>query len=555
MLFVTLYWLIVFIAIYTIGFAFTSVISRYLREEKAFSIDNYFFSGFIFVAIVANYSSIFFPLNNWALLAVFLLSSFLTLIHRKSFLNHLESSLNLIKRTDFKEKSIVLLLLFFLLIIASGEILVYDTWLYHSQNIQWIKKYPVIPGLANLQPQLGFNNMFFVLNALFTIDYPFFLEDYDLLIYPLNGVVSIVVLLKLGTFLKLELKEKNWWRSFFYTTILGFCFLLFPRMINSPAPDLVCGILVIYILLIVEKENIEYSLYQSILTSGLIVSCITFKLSTLCLSLLVPFYLFNNFTHKKIYGVSVVGLIVLIPFLIRNYYLSGYLIFPFPEIDLFETDWKIAFDRVVFERLVIKSWAKIPSMAPSAVNNLELSEWLGIWWSKKDLIWKPILLTTVLSILSIPIFIFKRKIKMALVVGIIILNILFWFLNAPDPRFVFGFLFSGTALTLTSFLLLGDIWKKLNSHLILSFFGVFVIMSLYYHRIELQNPLQSPICWILPQEQPKAEVTKMTTNFTYNKPEPNSFCYNSPIPCATRPLGHVILRDSLIKNGFKVIKD
>ena len=35
------------------------------------------------------------------------------------------------------------------------------------------------------------------------------------------------------------------------------------------------------------------------------------------------------------------GCVVIAPFLIRNYYLSGYLIYPFPAIDLFDVPWKI----------------------------------------------------------------------------------------------------------------------------------------------------------------------------------------------------------------------
>jgi hypothetical protein len=39
------------------------------------------------------------------------------------------------------------------------------------------------------------------------------------------------------------------------------------------------------------------------------------------------------------------------------------------------------------------------------------------------------------------------------------------------------------------------------------------------------------------------------------RPHKKNLCYNTPLPCATRPLGHIVLRDSLnIRKGFKLIK-
>src|ERR1041385_2446271 len=43
-----------------------------------------------------------------------------------------------------------------------------DTPLYHGQAIRWIEEFPVVPGLANLDPRLGSNSNWFVLDAAFS---------------------------------------------------------------------------------------------------------------------------------------------------------------------------------------------------------------------------------------------------------------------------------------------------------------------------------------------------------------------------------------------------
>ena len=523
--------------------------------NKIVSIEYYFMVGFVLMTAISAYLSIFIPLNSFVLLSVV-------------FIGLIVYRLNSIKLTEiFKrfytsftalenwEKSMLLAGGFFLVLVASNEIWVSDTKLYHAQNVQWIQQYAVVPGLGNFQPQLGYNNMFFPVTALFSLELPFAYQNYDTLIYPFNGILISLLFLKIGSFIRTELNRGDWWRASFYVLIFGFCLLLFPKGLSSPAPDYICGALVIYVFLMIEKQGFNIPYDQSLYLSGVIIAAIIFKLSALLLGLLILPLIATNFTLKKLLSIIGIALLIGLPFLIRNYYLSGYLIFPFPAIDLFSPEWKIANEIAEFEKLVITSWAKIPDTNQKTVGAMPFMDWFKVWWGNKDLIWKPLLLANLLVIFSIPIYLIKKKKQLALLQLIILINLLFWFYNAPDPRFAFGFIFLGASLSLCSFLLVFNLWKFLNKTLIISLFGLSVFASLFFHRTFIQDFFTTPMTWIIPKGLPPAKLIEKHTNFTYSMPVRPSTCHNTPLPCATRPLGYVVLRDSTdMQKGFKLIK-
>ena len=47
-----------------------------------------------------------------------------------------------------------------------GLVASYDTYMYHIPAVDWFRQHAIVPGLANLQERLGFNNASFLLAAL-----------------------------------------------------------------------------------------------------------------------------------------------------------------------------------------------------------------------------------------------------------------------------------------------------------------------------------------------------------------------------------------------------
>lgn len=556
MVFTFFYWVFIFFLLSIIGFFLTSLIdekSNLLNKPE--EIAYHFMVGFVFMTALSAYLSIFIPLNRLVFCFIVLIGIIIFYLNKRKIKEELKNCYTALPNLKIWEKSVLFLGFFCLIMVASGEIWVSDTKLYHAQNVQWIQQFGVVPGLGNFQPQLGYNNMFFPITAFFSQELPWSNQDFDALIYPFNGIVTSLLFLKILSFIRLELHQKDWWRACFYVLIFGFCFLLFPRGLSSPAPDYICGALTIYVFLMIEKDGFKVSIAQSLYLSGLIITAIIFKLSALFLGLLILPLLATSYTNKKALAIIGVSLLIGLPFLIRNYYLSGYLIFPFPAIDLFSPEWKIPNGVAEFEKLVITSWAKIPSTNPKTVDAMPFMDWFKIWWGQKDLIWKPLLLANVLTIFSIAIYLFKGKKHLALLNGIILINLLFWFANAPDPRFAFGFLFLGASLSLCSFLLLFDLWKLLNKIVIIGLFGLFIAASLFFHRAHIQEVVTEPMTWVFPKGLPPYKLIEKQTNFRYSMPVRPSTCHNAPLPCATRPLGYVVLRDSTdMQKGFKLIE-
>ena len=52
------------------------------------------------------------------------------------------------------------------------------------------------------------------------------------------------------------------------------------------------------------------------------------------------------------------GMVVLMSYLIRNYYISGWLIYPFAAIDIFNPDWKVPLSTLQKDSALIKTYGR-----------------------------------------------------------------------------------------------------------------------------------------------------------------------------------------------------
>lgn len=52
------------------------------------------------------------------------------------------------------------------------------------------------------------------------------------------------------------------------------------------------------------------------------------------------------------------GILIVLPFLVRNVIVSGYLIYPYSSIDLFNVDWKMAASFAAYDSREIMAWGR-----------------------------------------------------------------------------------------------------------------------------------------------------------------------------------------------------
>jgi hypothetical protein len=334
--------------------------------------------------------------------------------------------------------ALALFILSFLFYIVWREIK-FDGIYYHYQNIRWNEEYPVTPGIGNLKDQLGFNSNYCLISAIFTFRFLFHEPLYlfqDVLFTFVIGWVCI------------EVVNSGFKPDRIILLILLFTFFLLNRDgLTDTSTDAVPNICIFYYIC-------RFTLYPNALTKKLLlaillpVALVTFKLSVLPLCL-ISVYLFFLLIKRRKYTLTffyaLIPFLILTLWLVRNVIVSGYLVYPVYQIDLFDVDWKIPRAIAEWQYGYISDWAKIVFKGFVSfryfynygdISNIDdIISFIGIVF----------IYIFGLFILSSPFILFwgiRRKIEICKNIYILycttLCSIIYWFLSAPDFRFALG---------------------------------------------------------------------------------------------------------------------
>lgn len=412
------------------------------------------FVGLASITTLGGVFSIFYRIN-WEFQLLLLAGGILLLIFLQPFKNFIRD----IKKPHAKSHWFFLafsVILCMILIHATSLIPANpDTSIYHAQTIHWIEDYPAVPGLANLHARLGYNSSWLLLNAIFSFPYLglgsfHFMTGFLLTIaacYFLSGVsqlfqgqLSLSGILKIGFLVAL------------------FVFLL--DQASSPGTDAPSTI---FEWILITQTVWLFENYKKIpageywIIALLAVYCSTIKINAFPILLLaIPALglLFTKGQKKSTWILISLLAAILLPLLIRNVILTGYLVFPGPAIDLFHFDWRVPENIVVEESKAIHWFAAIPHMDQAEFYSLPASKWIPIWFANQVPRHKAILsavlgLPVILAVLLVlkgwrNYLVSKKSILFPLVVSY--LGIVFWFLAAPAFRFGYGFLLAAVLI-------------------------------------------------------------------------------------------------------------
>ena len=78
----------------------------------------------------------------------------------------------------------------------------------------------------------------------------------------------------------------------------------------------------------------------------------------------------------SVWGVA--GCITVSVFLIRNIIISGYILYPYAQLDFFHVDWKMPKELVVFEHYEIIVWGR--NLNDVRKYDWGIESWFPIWW-------------------------------------------------------------------------------------------------------------------------------------------------------------------------------
>jgi hypothetical protein len=346
-----------------------------------------------------------------------------------------------------------------LVLLATSSSTHYDTGLYHAQLVVWTKEYGAVPGLANLHSRLGFNSSWDVFASF--LDQSYFSGRS-------THIVELIVCLML---LLVSLRGlRNWMSGDRSVATLMRIFSLVLIVANYHGAILVSFssdwpiIGLIYYAVLVAVEQIETNESSTpIATLVRFSTCatvcffaITVKMSSLPLVGVLLIWLRPIFESKAVRTALFLSAgFILIPFIARNIILSGYIAFPFSQLDLFSFDWKVPKEEVNATASLIRNWAVSPTSNWYRVTDMDWKERFSTWLQWRGSETLPIAFTLSIGVLAwIGLCCFQRvrqqrEFKLFCAICLVLLaGLVFGFLAAPDVRFFAGWVWAFTLLAI-----------------------------------------------------------------------------------------------------------
>jgi hypothetical protein len=552
-----------------------------LKDKEIIAPDYTVLSGFSFLIIVLGYWYCFKEIAVSAQVLIFFISILISVLFYTDLRDLLRRTVHSFKLQDRSIVIICLLFFVFVLFASSIQPMQFGTGYYHAQAVQWIEKYKMVPGIANINIVLGYNNSIHLASALFS-----FSSLYDF--HSLNGFLICLI----GIRLIYEISKKSKY-SFIYIGLLCMVVLNYYKTTSSLGTDIPVAVFSIYIFVFLLKESIhefKKDLFKIVFVVFFIVTVITIKLSAVQLLPLLIFSLVAGWAMlkvKRILLISALGFIMLSPWALRGITTSGYLIYPYSQIDLFNVDWKVPAEIVTLQQKFITSWTRMQKKSVELQNELlkkditgimdfekkfvsETSEeaafsWLKNWFynlSGKELM---VFIFLILAFLCFPFLVFrKNEIQSRFLFSLLCycnIGICIWFLIAPDLRFANGLVF--VSLFSTGYLFLELFGNNFVSDLLLKLARNKIVLSGCVTGLVLLNsyPNMAMIrqCWLFPMPYKQVETVEIkgfpVKIITPAKIEDFVQCWNAPIPCVPDSVINFEMRNGTLEEGFRPIKN
>jgi len=429
------------------GILFLQFIKKTTRNELQlphFSI--ICITGLSAITVIAAILSLFIPLGGWWVQFLFIIPCLVLFFKKDSpaFFAALKKELEYLHFFSIILLSACLLLI---LVMSSWTIIHPDTLGYHAQTIQWIEKYKAVPGLAHLHVRFGYQWLWFVDSALFGFSF----TGKEGITF-LNSTVLFWFFIFLINRINYNfLKDGKRLYGLLWTVLLVISIWSYTQVrltATSASPDFIAALFtLVTIYLLLEKDRNHPDASTWLLVSFLALVAVTIKLSVAPILLVAVVPALLGLVKRKIklsFTILFISIVTLFPFIARNIITSGYIVFPITFIDVTNVDWKNDLTLTLNEKNYVTAYAKKPGVITSeisAVNKMDLAEWLPTWWQNRSTADKIIMILLVLSFISAILSI--KKILLSGFIPILVLitlltGIIFWFVNAPDPRFGFG---------------------------------------------------------------------------------------------------------------------
>jgi hypothetical protein len=401
--------------------------------------------GFIIVGFISLYLNFFFPINKIIGTVFFIFSLIFFIFY----------FIKLEKKNEF------ILLVFFVsitsfLLITLSNINRPDAGLYHLPYISILQENKVILGLTNLHYRFGHTSIFQYISAIYN---NYFLKN-EFINFPLASLVSFYILYLFKNFNE-SLRKKIEIETVSIFLIIIFSLYSFNRYSNygNDAPASIYFFILILITLKIENiKKMDIENFFNIL----IISIFLFTIKpSMVIVFALPLFLFllnNNKIRILKHKNSLICVLLIISWVVKNFLISGCAIFPIKETCINKINYYDAATTNIASTEA-EAWSKA---YPNSINKLSFNEyisnynWVNTWFKShfKKIMEKltPFLLFLILFFL-IKIarkpyfdnfnykFFFKNK-NILLIIFFTLYCCFFWFLKFPVYRFGMAFISS-----------------------------------------------------------------------------------------------------------------
>lgn len=340
------------------------------------------------------------------------------------------------------ERGRMVCILFLFILFSYGTsrgIIHYDTSLYHAQSIRWLEEYGVVKGLGNLHCRLAYNSSSFALSALYSMSF-------------INGqsyhcAAGWMAFLLAADCLKIyDSLRVGRLRTSDFARLMCIYYLvnIFDEMI-SPASDYFMVLTVFYIIIrwleLLEEGERRVFPYAMLCVLGVFLMTVKLSAALILLLTLYPmYYLIKEKRMKETIVYLILGFVTALPFFVRNVLISGWLVYPFTQIDWFDVAWKIPKGMADYDAREIQVWGR--GYADVARYDMSIREWLPDWFHALAGTDKLFVIAAVVSMVVLFLYaigmvsgLWRRRWDMLLVQITAAGSFLFWLCTSPLMRY------------------------------------------------------------------------------------------------------------------------
>ncbi|MCH5270371.1 MAG: hypothetical protein J1E83_06435 [Lachnospiraceae bacterium] len=448
------------------------------------------------------------------------------------------------------KKAILLALFLIWAYFTSRGYILYDSDLYHGQSIRWIEEYGVVKGLGNLHERFAYNSSFFAVSALYSMK---FLTGQSL--HALSGFYAFLLSMKILDAVSLKMRTRKLLISDFARMGAVYYLTTICDEVVSPASDYATMCMIFYIVIqwldILEEEKHSSAVpYAYLCVCG--VYTISLKLTAGLILILVlkpACMLLKEKRLKEILLYFGMGILVILPWFARTVMISGYLLYPFPALDLFSVDWKMHVQRVTADANNIKTWGR--ALYNGNLVDVPITSWFPGWFQSTLSVTEKMLIIadgiSLAGLLCFGLWVIVKKKKAYHDILLVLLTLgtswLFWQGSAPLARYGYAYIillpaiFAGTLLVSTT-------WYR-----------IVILIAAVYGSYKLC--MLAGYAWSIGAE-PYYVNQKAYGSYELNSVEIDGFIFYTPVvgdrtgyeyfPAA--PEVHIKLRGDTLRDGF-----